>query len=728
MLDVALSYAERGWAVFPCKGKTPLPRNGLLEATRDPARIRAWWKDYPRANIAIATGAASGVVVVDVDGPKGEEALDRLGQMPKTLQVATSKGRHLYFQRPAGEKWGNTSGRLPEIDTRGDGGYVMAPPSIHPSGKAYLWIDREHVIAPMPQFVIDAIYAPKPKPRPIPNPVAWEKVPPAYAQSAIDSECRAVASCTEGGRNHRLNVAAFSLGQLVGAGLLAESDAERELWNAAMQAGLEEEETHKTIASGLGAGRKQPRIVKPREQHSRPHLVRDEPEPEPDVPPEPEGFMLDEEQPSAEQLLWEAEVQRAKHELAAHGVGGDIKRERKRLFSTPASSLFAKEYPPTPWLVRGLLTEGAVFAVAGEPKTTKTWAGIELAMAIATATPAFQEFETLGEPKKVALFLVEDSERSTRNRLRALAASRALHPEEATSLMHVENLSTLDLANVDDLANIVASARALGSLAALVLDPLRDLHRAKEDDSGEMAVIMSALRALRSVIGCAVIFVHHSHKSTADNGKRRGGQRMRGSSVIHGSVDGGLYLFDLTGNLESEWVNKAQGEVKAARSAGYFSLKLSVEDEHGEAVRAEWIVTKDGKGTEPDPQAEAGRRIDDVMHLLSAASAPLPVRAIERQLKLGSGGATPVIKDLELRGMVTRTKAGVLKTALLAQVMKGAPAVRDGPQRSRDGPPVPVPFRGTGRDRNSPNSTGGPEVRPDGDEHDEFLHGPKEGR
>lgn len=160
-------YLRHGWRVFPvwpirggrctcgnpsCSspGKHPIgplaPR-GFRDATTDPARVAAWWDRVPDANIGIATGRESGLVVLDVD-PRhgGDDTLEALqathGKLPETLEVITgSKGRHLYFKYPAGvSHMKNTAGALGAgLDTRADGGYVVAPPSSHTSGCDYWW-------------------------------------------------------------------------------------------------------------------------------------------------------------------------------------------------------------------------------------------------------------------------------------------------------------------------------------------------------------------------------------------------------------------------------------------------------------------------------------------------------------------------------------------------------------------------------------------------------------
>ena len=167
----ALVYANEGWPVFPVAGivagscgcrllaacthpaKHPLLRNGLHGATIDPQLIDRWWQRWPWAGVAIATGARSALVVIDVD-PRhgGEHSLADLQErgvnLPDTLTVRTGGGgRHLFF-RHRGPALPNSAGRLaglgepPGVDLRGDGGYVVAPPSPHVSEQRYQWDDN----------------------------------------------------------------------------------------------------------------------------------------------------------------------------------------------------------------------------------------------------------------------------------------------------------------------------------------------------------------------------------------------------------------------------------------------------------------------------------------------------------------------------------------------------------------------------------------------------------
>jgi hypothetical protein len=164
----ALELNAKGWAIFPCqpRGKTPATARGCLDAVvNDPARINTWWGIYPDLNIGVATGAVSGFFVLDVDGDKGEGSLRELEQrhdkLPPTIESITSRGRHCYFRMGEHGDVRNSAGQIaPGLDIRGSGGYVLVPPSIHPSGRAYAWsVDSTDEFADAPEWLHDLIHA-----------------------------------------------------------------------------------------------------------------------------------------------------------------------------------------------------------------------------------------------------------------------------------------------------------------------------------------------------------------------------------------------------------------------------------------------------------------------------------------------------------------------------------------------------------------------------------------
>lgn len=157
-LKAALDYGRLGWSVIPVepRGKRPLLRWQVYQYRRAGVpEIAEWFQRWPDANIAVVTGIVSGVVVLDLDPRHGAAAsLERLdreqGPLPDTVEAsAGGGGRHLYFAHP-GDIIRNRVGLLPGIDLRGDGGYVVAPPSIHGSGEPYRWVRSPEVLYPLP--------------------------------------------------------------------------------------------------------------------------------------------------------------------------------------------------------------------------------------------------------------------------------------------------------------------------------------------------------------------------------------------------------------------------------------------------------------------------------------------------------------------------------------------------------------------------------------------------
>jgi hypothetical protein len=231
MAVAALDYATRGWSVFPvhsvtagrCScgnpacgspGKHPRVARGLTEASKAPQQIRAWWGRWPTANIAVATGQISRFFVLDVDpGHGGDESLRTLevehGPLPHTVRSLTGGGGdHILFEHVPGLR--NSAGRIaPGIDVRGDGGYVVAPPSLHISGRSYAWnVDHHPLDAPVakaPSWLIALAQQPAPRSADAPSVAPAARWVQAFSQN-----------CSEGRRNDAL---ARLTGYLLGHGI-----------------------------------------------------------------------------------------------------------------------------------------------------------------------------------------------------------------------------------------------------------------------------------------------------------------------------------------------------------------------------------------------------------------------------------------------------------------------------------------------------------------------------
>ena len=296
LLRSALDAAQRGWHVFPCAagGKRPALRGNWQElATTSPRLIRDWWGRAPY-NVGIACGP-SGLVVIDLDLPRdlpdndddlADGALfplsgaDRLARLARkhgqrypagTYIVDTpSGGCHLYFSVAAADVAGGSADRSPvrnsagvigpHIDVRADGGYVVGAGS-RIGGQAYTARGGRGSPAPLPPWLVRLITD---SPAPLPPsgqrlPVADGPQGRAYAMAALRAEIERVAAARPGTRNNTLNRAAFSLGQLVAAGLLPPIPVITGLIGAARHAGLSETEAGRTVRSGMAAGARKPR-------------------------------------------------------------------------------------------------------------------------------------------------------------------------------------------------------------------------------------------------------------------------------------------------------------------------------------------------------------------------------------------------------------------------------------------------------------------------------------
>jgi len=260
---LAARLAARGLHVFPCLpgSKRPAVDRWEQRACADPRLVERYWPG-PRHNIGVAPGR-SGHVVIDLDPPDGRAQLEAIGrEIPATFTVSTSRpgGAHLYFVMPSGRAIRNSAGKIaPHVDVRGAGGYVIGPGSVV-GGRAYQ-ITRDCPPVPLPAWLAD-LAAPAPVPV-APRPAMPLRPADGYAAAAVHAEIGAVVAAPPGTRNHQLNCSAFSLGQLVAAGMLDEDQVAEALRRGAERNGLLADDGPRrceaTIRSGLRAGMANPR-------------------------------------------------------------------------------------------------------------------------------------------------------------------------------------------------------------------------------------------------------------------------------------------------------------------------------------------------------------------------------------------------------------------------------------------------------------------------------------
>lgn len=296
MMGAAISYAERlGFFIFGVAEDCRVPikvkgqyEHGCHDATSDPEEIRRRWTRHPKANIAVACGARSGVFVLDIDS-KGDvdgfaslaQLVTKHGPLPESwLSRTPSGGEHHWFRQPVGVQLRNRVGLrvyhpdgsrtvYPGLDIRSDGASAAAPPSAKPHG-SYTWVRHplRTPLADAPGWLIDlAKEQPLPprKPRPPLQMGSTDRMA-RYVERALDGEYRAVAETPKNqGRNQRLFMAAANLGELVAAGLLPQDLAESTLEGAAQECGLLQEDgvhsVRMTIQSGMSRGLRNPREI-----------------------------------------------------------------------------------------------------------------------------------------------------------------------------------------------------------------------------------------------------------------------------------------------------------------------------------------------------------------------------------------------------------------------------------------------------------------------------------
>jgi Bifunctional DNA primase/polymerase, N-terminal len=269
LLAAALEYAAKRLPVFPCQplGKEPAVKGGFRSATLNPETVKRYWRIADR-NIGIPTGSISGIWILDIDGDEGERSLrileSKYGALPSTCEVITGGGgRHLWWRYTGPIP--STAGRIgPGIDTRGDSGYCIVPPSV--TKGVYTWSgDAGDDLAVAPEWLV-AIVRTKPQSiseRALASIRRHDCQPDRYGAAALDREIAELAIAPPGTRNASLNRTTFKLFQLVATGELDRNFVIERLIDACHRNGLVADDGWRTVMatihSGMTAGLKFPR-------------------------------------------------------------------------------------------------------------------------------------------------------------------------------------------------------------------------------------------------------------------------------------------------------------------------------------------------------------------------------------------------------------------------------------------------------------------------------------
>lgn len=331
--ETALRYADRGWPVFCLQphGKVPLSgedtgRHGCLDATTDMLAVSRWWRDHPDANIGIACGPVGGIFVLDVDvkppkvkegdppgipGPAALAELERRhGALPPTLTAGTGGGgEHRYFRWPVDVPIRNRAriridGAATGLDCRGEGGYVAAPPSIHPDGGVYRWWDPAVPVAEAPRWLLDLL-APVATSAPTiaavwaqPERGAAAERLTAYGRTALDGAYQDILGAGEGNRHDVIRNKSLWLAKLAAGGCIGWAEAEAALIAAGDATGKDPREVRRAVQWGYDKGSKEP--YRPEDREIAPRVYRG-----PGWEDGPPGMPEDDPGPGAEGWTWQ---------------------------------------------------------------------------------------------------------------------------------------------------------------------------------------------------------------------------------------------------------------------------------------------------------------------------------------------------------------------------------------------------------------------------------------
>ena len=547
LVDAALTYATRGWPVFPvfeptqagtCScgnlqcgspGKHPRAAHGLNDATTDPERIRLWWAEWPQANVGIRTGQAAGIVVLDVD-PGGDVTLARLvsehGELPAAPQVATGRGgKHIFFAHP-GVEVSNTAGANGRLgyglDLRGDGGYVVAPPSRHVTGATYSWAVNSIPPAPMPSWLLDMVR--KLKPSPSMAPAALPKLgrSTSYGEAALEAEFERVCHAQVGERNHVLNRAAYSLGQLVGGGQLGRGDVETVLASAATALGLGDKEATATIASGINAGLQEPRSPPVSEPRAKAKQTAGASGPS----------------TSSQRLATAAQRKEGTPRPAPVGSGAPALRAPASVRS--AADLLANPPAEVPTLLEpALIVRGGITCLAAPTKVGKTNLWMHFAWALTEGKSLFGIFSAV-KPVNVLLVELELSEAIMHRRLKPLKEALGWTPEGLDRFKIVCQRSLL-------LDRRDGAKRLVGMIQdhrpdIVIVDSYNAAMAGDPDKSAESRRGLQTLREAQEATGVAFGITSEIRKPPPGQRLRFGVDDLKGSNEVAYDADAVLML------------------------------------------------------------------------------------------------------------------------------------------------------------------------------------------
>ena len=514
-------------------GKHPiaaLAPQGFLNATIDPNAIADRWSRIPDANIGIATGKESNLVILDVDGPEGEALLEEIqrqnGPTPRTAEVTTGKGRHLWFSYPKNiSRVRSVAPKGLKLDTRADGGYVVAPPSVHASGRRYAFAPTDlNALAECPAWMIS--YAngelKLPATRSVPSPLDQSKrsdpttaafnlsSPPPYGE-AEEARLRSALACipaTE--RDTWLTTG-------MGIHWLGWGDQGFQIWD---------DWSKKAPEKYDGRDQKRTWASFDRPYDGRRITVAT-------------IFSLAKEygwsNTTIEQPSAAMKVDRDPIDLSP-GVY-DWKEK-----AITAADLHKMTFPPIRYVVPGFIPEGLTLLV-GRPKIGKSWLALDLCLACAGG------WSTLGSIKPacgdVLYLALEDGKRRLQSWIDKLIS---LSEREWPSRLHLVTSGAwrrADLGGLDDIENW---CRSVANPVLVIVDTHERIRKPATGKGPLYSADYESIMGLQKVAAeqrIAIVVLHHDRKSEADDAF----DTVSGTLGLTGAADTILIFKRKSGNV-----------------------------------------------------------------------------------------------------------------------------------------------------------------------------------
>jgi hypothetical protein len=608
LLQAALDYAASGKPVFPCrvKDKAPLIPGGFKAATKDHNRISAWWKKWPDALIGMPTGEATGIFVLDIDhdpprGIDGERSLSALvaqyGDLPKTKNVRTRRGgRHLYFLMEP--EIGNSSGKIGSgLDIRGEGGYVIVPPS-----PGYTVIqDAEPVKAP--EWLIKLLVKPKyeaqlQKAEPL---TIYGDTP--YGKVALAGLIEQMRGAADGTWNDTLNAVSFRFGQLVAGGELPEN-ADEKLKQTARETGTakpgDEIKLQKTFLSGFEAGLRNPE--RSRQENGS---------------------------PSASSV-----------KIAAQSFNREPLVEAT-VTTVQATDLTVKSID---WLWIGYLALRKLHILCGRPGCAKTTIALKLSASVTIGEGWPDGSES--EPGNVVIWSGEDDPADT------LIPRLVLSSAEIDRVYFVHGTTDIDGSREfdpsTDIEPLRREIRRIGNVKLLLVDPLVSIVRGDDHKNGIVRRSLQPLADLAAMEGVAVLGITHFSKNSIGKDPV---ERVTGS-LAYGAAARIVLVAIKNADDETRVFCRAKSNIGADNGGFEYTLRQSPLAGHPDitASYVEWGKAVEGEARNILAQAE-GTEADCV----GGGALGDAMRFLLDVLKDGAEQASDVTEKAENAGISKKT-------------------------------------------------------------------------